>query len=403
MTAQQARRPRADTQGVRDSHVRVAKRPAIPFHRSWRTGSELAYLREAVRGPLDGDRAFGLRARAWLEEHLGVPVLLTPSCTAGLEMAAQLLRGDPSEPAEAIVPSFTFVTTVSAFVQRGYRPVFVDVRAEDGNLDPALVAEAITERTRVVVPVHYAGATGDLATLRRIAWSKNVAVVEDAAQALFARYRGRPAGTIGDIGVFSFHDTKNVSCGEGGAIAFGRRSLLRRAEHIRDKGTDRSSFLRGESDKYSWVDLGSSYLPSELQAAFLLAQLEGAAPMLRRRAALAARYRERLAPLEARGWLTLPRTDPHCESTHHIFFVVLAEPSARPALLRWLELHGIGATTHFVPLHLTPVGRRFGPPEGALPVTERLAASIVRLPMHPTLTDAEADRVARAVAAFFGS
>jgi dTDP-4-amino-4,6-dideoxygalactose transaminase len=397
----QAKSPR-DVPEVRKSHVRASSAP-IPFHRAWRTGRELAYLEQAIHGRLDGDRAFGERCRSWLEGYLGAPVLLTPSCTGALEMAALLLRGDPSEPAEVIVPSFTFASTVNAFVLHGYRPVFVDVRPEDGTMDPARVAEAITEHTRVVVPVHYAGATGDLGTIVETARSNGVAVVEDAAQALFARYRDRPAGTIGDIGVFSFHDTKNVSCGEGGAIVFRRRDLLRRAEHIRDKGTDRSMFIRGEVDKYTWVDLGGSYLPSELQAAFLLAQLEGAGPMIRRRAKLVARYRRGLAPLEARGRLELPRIDPDCESAHHIFFVVLPDPAERPALLRWLDEHRIGATTHFVPLHATPMGRQLGAGEGALPVTERFAASIVRLPLHPSLTDEDVDTVVDVVSAFFGS
>ena len=373
----------------------------IPFNRPFLIGNELTYIADAVNsGQLAGGGGYSRRCEEWMQREFGAgKVLLTPSCTAALEMAAMLCGVEPGD--EVITPSFTFVTTAGAFVLRGAKPVFVDIRADTLNLDETRVEAAVTPRTRAIVPVHYAGVGAEMDALLPVARRRGLRVVEDAAQAVAATYRGRWLGTLGDLGCFSFHETKNFICGEGGALVINDPSLVERAEILREKGTDRSKFFRGEKDKYTWVDIGSSFLPSELQAAFLFAQLEQSARITARRMAIHARYQERLLPLEAAGRLRLPRIPPHCGHNAHLFHLLLNTPAARDAMLAFLKSRGIGAVFHYVPLHTSPMGRAFGYGPGDFPVTEDLSARLLRLPCFYELDDAGQDRVCGEVEAFF--
>ncbi len=383
--------------------------PRVEFHRHSAVGAELGYIAQAIRGgALSGDGSFTERCQALLAAELaptsGTPapkVLLTTSCTTALEMAALLVRGPGERGGEVILPSFTFVSTANAFVMHGFTPVFVDVSERDGNIDPEHIARALTSRTRAIVPVHYGGIPCDMDAILSIARPRGIAIVEDAAQALHSRYRGRSAGTIGDLGCFSFHDTKNIACGEGGALTINRREHVDRAQHLRDKGTNRSRYLRGQVDKYTWVDLGGSYLPSELSAAYLLAQLESAERIHAQRAAICARYREGLIELERAGCLRLAHPSPDVQGNSHIFWILLSGLEERSLLTTYLAQRGIDARSHYVALHLAPMGRRWGRGPGSLPVTERLADGLLRLPLHPRVTSSDADRVIDAIHGFF--
>ncbi|HSN68966.1 MAG TPA: dTDP-4-amino-4,6-dideoxygalactose transaminase [Thermoanaerobaculia bacterium] len=375
-------------------------RYSIPFNKPFLTGGEFANIEEAIRqGHISGDGAFTKRCQALLEEILGSPkVLLTTSCTDALELAALLLglrEGD-----EVILPSYTFVSTANAFVIHGATPVFADVRPDTLNLDPDSVAALMTPRTRVIVPVHYAGVGCDMEALLRIAGEGHASVVEDAAQALFGRYRGRPLGSFGAAAAFSFHETKNVSCGEGGAIAINDVSLVERAEILREKGTNRSKFFRGEVDKYTWVDVGSSFLPSDLLAAYLLAQLEARERIQELRRDLWTRYRDALAPWASANGTALPGVPAECEQPYHMFYLILPTAEARTRLIAHLRSRGILAVFHYVPLHLAPMGRAFGGREGQLPVTERIAERLVRLPFFNGMTGEQFEAVVDAVLEF---
>lgn len=393
----------------------LAKRDApraasrVEFHRHVPVGAELGYIAQAMRaGPLSGDGSFTARCSARLAAELAPPsgspaptVLLTTSCTTSLEMAALLVRGHAQDAGEVILPSFTFVSTANAFVLHGFTPVFVDVSERDGNLDPELVARAVTPRTRAIVPVHYGGVPCDMDAILSIARPRRIAVVEDAAQALYSRWGDRAAGTLGDLGCFSFHDTKNIACGEGGALVINAREHRERAHHLREKGTNRSRYLRGQVDKYTWVDLGGSYLPSELQAAYLLAQLEHAEGIQARRAAVCARYREGLSELERAGCFRLAHPAKDAHGNHHNFWILLSGLEERALLSAHLAQRGIDARSHYIALHLSPMGRRWGRGPGSLPVTERLADGLLRLPVHAHATPADADRVVDAIHGFF--
>lgn len=380
----------------------------IAFHRPYVVGNELDYIAEAIRaGSLSGDAEFMRRCHERLAAELAAPgepapdVLLTGSCTTALEMAALLIKGEDDRPGEVILPGFTFVSTANAFVLHGFSPVFVDVRPNDGNIDPERVAEAVTPRTRAIVPVHYAGVPCDMEAIDAIARPRGITVVEDAAQALYSRYRGRRAGTLGALGCFSFHDTKNISCGEGGALVVNDPRHAERARHLRDKGTNRARFLRGEVDKYTWVDRGGSYLPSELQAAFLLAQLEAADRIQARRAVVVARYRQGLEPLERAGRIVLPHPAPDVQGNHHIFWILLANGAERDRMIAHLKQRRIDARAHYVPLHTSPFGARWGRGKGSLPVVERFGECLLRLPLHPHMSAQDADRVVDGVTSFF--
>jgi dTDP-4-amino-4,6-dideoxygalactose transaminase len=374
----------------------------IPFNKPFIIGDELDHIAQAVReGHLSGDGSFSRKCHAWLEQHLKcAKALLTHSCTAALEMAAILADIRPGD--EVIMPSFTFVSTANAFVLRGGVPVFVDIRRDTLNLDERLIEAAVTPRTRAIVPVHYAGVPCAMDEIMAIAETHDLMVIEDAAQALLADYRGRRPGAIGHLGCLSFHETKNVISGEGGALLVNDPRLVERAEVIREKGTNRSQFFRGEVDKYTWVDIGSSYLPSELVGAFLHAQLEGADKINAKRLRLCAAYRDGLADLERAGLLALPRPDPEGTAGNgHLFYILLKDAGTRAALIAHLKAHGIHAVFHYVPLHSSPAGRKFGRAAGAMSVTDDISARLLRLPLYFELQESEVGGIAERVKSFF--
>jgi dTDP-4-amino-4,6-dideoxygalactose transaminase len=369
----------------------------IPFNLPYMTGRELSYIAEAHScGYLAGDGPFTRRCHAWLEQQIGCrKALLTPSCTAALEMMALLL--DIEEGDEVILPSFTFVSTANAFVLRGGVPVFVDIRPDTLNIDETRIEEAITPRTKAIVPVHYAGVACEMDAIMAIATRHGLAVLEDAAQGAMASYRGRALGSIGDLGALSFHETKNVISGEGGALLVNSEKFVSRAEIIRDKGTDRGRFFRNEVDKYTWQDLGSSFLPGELTAAFLWAQFEEAERITRFRLDLWNHYHESFEPLERRGLLRRPIIPQGCSHNAHMYYVLLAPGADRAEVLAALVNEGIAAIFHYVPLHDSPAGRRYGRANGDLVVTSDLSARLIRLPMYVGLQEAEQNRVVDAL------
>lgn len=366
---------------------RPSKQPPLlslrmePFNRPFMTGGEFANIAEAyANGMLAGDGSFTRRCHAHLEQALGChKALLTHSCTAALEMGA--LLADVAAGDEVVMPSYTFSSTANAFVLRGAVPVFVDIRADTLNLDERLVEAAITPRTRAIVPVHYAGVACEMDAISDIAHRHGLMVIEDAAQAYGARYRGRPLGTLGALGCLSFHETKNVISGEGGALLVNQAALTARAEVVREKGTNRSAFFRGEVDKYRWVDLGSSYLPGELIAAFLYAQLEQGESILRRRLALWQHYHDGLADAEARGWLRRPIVPVHCAHNAHMYYVLLPSLAARQEVMRRMRAAGVSPVFHYVPLHSSPAGQRFGRAATAMPHTDAASDRLLRLPL----------------------
>ncbi|MFN3648042.1 MAG: dTDP-4-amino-4,6-dideoxygalactose transaminase [Armatimonadota bacterium] len=378
------------------------ERTSIPFNRPFLAGKELYYIAECImNGHASGDGPFTQRCRTLLEAALEVPrVLLTTSCTAALEMSALLLDFQPGD--EVIVPSFTFVSTVNAFVLRGARPVFADIRPDTLNLDEAQLESLVTPRTRAVVPVHYAGVACEMSAIGDVAERHGLAVVEDNAHGLFGRYHGRYLGTFGALATQSFHETKNFTCGEGGALLINRPDLVERAEIIREKGTNRSLFFRGQVDKYTWVDVGSSYLPSDILAAFLYAQLQerDAIQAIRRR--IWEGYQAGLQDwAESRG-IALPWVPPHCEQSYHMFYLLLPSPGQRTEFLTHLRARGIHAIFHYQPLHISEMGRRFGGRPGQCPVTESISDRLVRLPFYGTLSPEEQGRVIAAVREFKG-
>jgi len=334
-----------------------------------------------------------------LEERFGIrKVMMTPSCTAALEMAAMLCDLGPGD--EVILPSFTFVSTAIAFVRLGARPRFVEIRPDTLNLDESRIEEAITPRTRAIFPVHYAGVACEMDQILATARDHNLLVVEDAAQGVNAFYKGRALGSLGHLGTYSFHDTKNLVCGEGGALCVNAPELIERGEILRDKGTNRAKFFRGEVDKYTWVDVGSSYIPAEITCAFLCAQLEAMDAIKERRRAVDRGYRERLEPLERAELLRLPCIPEWADSHCRTFYIVLNTGATRDALMEYLKQNGVSAVFHFVPLHSSPMGQRFGYRPGDLPITEDLSGRLLRLPSFAEITDSEQDRVAELVAAF---
>jgi dTDP-4-amino-4,6-dideoxygalactose transaminase len=372
----------------------------VPFNIPLILGKELEYVAQAIRsGKIAGDGPFTRRCARLLEQRFGIPkVLMTPSCTAALEMAAMLCDLGPGD--EVIMPSYTFVSTASAVVRVGARPVFVEIRPDTLNLDEARLEEAITPRTRAIFPVHYAGVACEMDRILRTARDHGLLVVEDAAQGVNAFYKGRALGSMGDLGTYSFHDTKNIVCGEGGALCCNDPALIERAEVLRDKGTNRAQFFRGEVDKYTWIDVGSSYIPSEIACAFLAAQLEAMDAIKIRRRAIDRSYRQLLRPLEEEGFLRLPCLPGGCESHYRDFFIVLDSGTTRDALMADLKQQGISAVFHFVPLHTSPMGMRFGYREGDLPITEDLSARLLRLPSYGDITQDQQARIVDRITAF---
>ncbi|MDH6591650.1 dTDP-4-amino-4,6-dideoxygalactose transaminase [Variovorax sp. TBS-050B] len=370
----------------------------IQFNRPHMTGKELFYIAEAKFGNmLAGDGPFTKRCHQWIEAQAGCHrALLTHSCTAALEMAALLLDIEPGD--EVIMPSYTFVSTANAFVLRGGVPVFVDIREDTLNLDERLIEAAISPRTRAIAVVHYAGVACEMDAIMKVAQRHSLKVVEDAAQGVMARYKGRALGSIGDFGAFSFHETKNVISGEGGALLVNDPASALRAEIVREKGTDRSRFFRGEVDKYTWQEVGSSFLPGELVAAFLWAQLEDSQAITAARMGSWDRYHAMLAPLESEGLLRRPIVPEDCEQNGHMYYVLLAPEVDRQLVLAAMKSQGINPVFHYVPLHSSPAGRRYGRPHGELEVTQRQSERLVRLPLWVGLSEQQQDRVVSALA-----
>jgi dTDP-4-amino-4,6-dideoxygalactose transaminase len=372
----------------------------IPFNRPCLVGNELEYISEGIRsGHASGDGPYTKRCHTLLEQVLSVPkVLLTTSCTHALEMAALLLDVQPND--EVIVPSFTFVTTVNAFVLRGARPVFVDIRPDTLNLDEAQLEGLITPRTKAIVPVHYAGVGCEMDAILEVAKCHGIAVVEDNAHGLFGKYKGKYLGTFGALATQSFHETKNFICGEGGALLINDPQYIERAEIIREKGTNRSRFFRGQVDKYTWVDVGSSYLPSDILAAFLYAQLEAREQIQAKRRRVWEYYYEHF-----QGWakdhnVQLPIVPAHCEQPYHMFYLLMPSLEQRQALIAHLRAHGILSVFHYLPLHLSEMGQRFGGKESDCPVTEDVSDRLLRLPFYNELIEEEQARIVDAIRDF---
>lgn len=375
----------------------------IPFNKPFIAGKELFYIARAVaNGDISGDGPFTQQCASLLEQQFGIPkVLLTPSCTAALEMAAMLCDLQPGD--EVILPSFTFVSTANAVVRLGAHPVFVDVRPDTLNLDENLIERALSPRTRAIVPVHYAGVSCDMDRIMELARAHNLLVIEDAAQGVNASYRGRPLGSIGHLGAYSFHETKNFICGEGGALCINAPEYIERAEIIRDKGANRRQFLRGQVDKYTWVDIGSSYVPSEICSAFLYGQLELMDSISARRRQAYEFYERELAPLETAGLLRRAQIPGDCTSNSHLFWIVLNDTATRDALMAHLKAHGILAVFHYVPLHSSPMGKRYGYRGDELPVTNDLSSRLLRLPLFYEILEEEQREVVRQVTDFLQS
>lgn len=374
----------------------------IPFNRAHTVGTEFSYVSEVLQnGHLSGGGPFAKRCADRLAEITGsARALLTPSCTAALEMIAMLSGLGPGD--EVIMPSFTFVTTASAFVRCGVTPVFVDIRPDTLNLDEHLVEEAISEHTRAIVAVHYAGVGCELDGLSGTCSRHGLQLFEDAAQGMMASYRGRPLGAIGDLGAVSFHETKNITCGEGGALLVNDEALVERAEILHEKGTNRSRFLRGQVDKYTWVDVGSSYTLSDLNAAFLWAQFEHAEEITRRRLEIWEWYHDAFAPLEDRGIARRPLIPDECVQNAHMYYLLMQDQDARDRLIDDLAASGIQAVFHYVPLHSSPAGLQHGRAHGDLAVTADTSARLVRLPLFVGLDQDAVARIADAVYASVG-
>jgi dTDP-4-amino-4,6-dideoxygalactose transaminase len=374
----------------------------IPFNKPGLTGNEWRYVAECIAlGHTSGDGIFTLKCHQFLERLLGAPkVLLTTSCTHALEMAAILVNIQPGD--EVIVPSFTFASTANAFVLRGARPVFVDIRPDTLNLDERLIERAITQRTKAIMPVHYAGVGCEMERINDIARQAGVEVIEDNAHGLFGRYKGRYLGTFGGLATQSFHETKNVICGEGGALIINDERYMERAEVIREKGTNRSRMFRGQVDKYTWMDIGSSYLPSDMLAAFLYAQLESYERIQMRRKRIWQFYYDSLSSWATRFNIGMPHVPPHCEQPYHMFYVLMPSLEARRALIEHLKANSILSVFHYLPLHLSEMGARFGGRRGDCPVCENVADRLLRLPFYNDMTVEEQSSVIRAIEAFPG-
>jgi dTDP-4-amino-4,6-dideoxygalactose transaminase len=369
----------------------------VDFNKPCLTGNELAYIAQAVdNGHLSGDGSYTRKCHALLEELLNVPrVLLTTSCTHALEMAALLLGIQPGD--EVIIPSFTFVSTVNAFVLRGARPVFIDVHPDTLNLDETLLESLITSHTKAVVPVHYAGIGCEMDTILDVANQHHIAVVEDNAHGLFGKFKGRFLGTFGCLATQSFHETKNITCGEGGALVINDPRYCEEAEIIREKGTNRSRFFRGQVDKYTWVDIGSSYLPSEILAAFLFAQLEQWQNIQARRLHIWQYYNQALTEWARNNGVGLPVIPPYCEQPGHMYYMLLPTLEHRQNMIAHLKSQGIISVFHYLPLHLSKMGQKFGGRPGDCPVTEIVSDQLIRLPFYNSLTEDDLITVVQAV------
>lgn len=373
----------------------------IPFNKPFIAGKELNYISEAVQaGHLSGDGPYTKLCHKWLEDRLGCKkALLTHSCTAALEMAAILCNIQPGD--EIIMPSFTFVSTANAFVLRGGVPVFVDIRPDTLNIDEKLIENAITAKTKAIVPVHYAGVPCSMNEIVSLARLHDLFVIEDAAQALLSTYKKQYLGTMGHLGCLSFHETKNIISGEGGALLLNDSLFLERAEIIREKGTNRSKYFRGQIDKYTWVDIGSSYLPSELVGAFLYAQLEQAEKIIEVRRQIFEWYAESLKVLRKEGKVKLPFLDSNSSNNGHIFYIITRSPEERTKIIDFMQQKNIYSVFHYVPLHSSPAGQKYGRVSGNMNITEEMSSRVLRLPLYYEITTTEVERVVDALISFF--
>ena len=373
----------------------------IPFNKPCFLGHELEYIKKAVQnGQISGNGIFTRRCQELLNQKFQIKKsLLTNSCTSALEMAALLVNLKPGD--EVIMPSFTFVSTANAFALRGAKPRFVDIREDTLNMDERQIASLISKKTKAICAVHYAGVGCEMDTIMRIAKKKSIEVIEDAAQAIDAKYRGQFLGTIGHLGAFSFHETKNCISGEGGALLVNKEAYFERSEIIWEKGTDRCRFFRGEVDKYTWQDIGSSFLPSDLIAAFLCAQLENIKIIKSKRKKIFEFYSNHLRCLERRG-IQLPHVPSHCETNYHAFYLILPSEILRNQLMSQLRKEGILAIFHYVPLHLSRMGKKFGYRKGEFPVSERVSSRLLRLPFYNDLKERDLSRIVKAVRRIIG-
>ena len=367
----------------------------IPFNRAELTGNELNYIQQAIeQGHISGDGSFTIRCSELLQKRLNArTVYLTPSCTDALEMAAILLDIHPGD--EVVVPSFAFVTTVNSFVLRGAKPVFVDIREDTLNIDEQKIESRLNSTTRAIVPLHYGGVACEMNEILRIGQKYNIPVIEDAAQAVGSTYHNSALGTLGRFGTYSFHETKNFTCGEGGAIVINHQNDIERAEIVRQKGTNRAQFHRGIADKYTWHDIGSSFVMSDILAAFLLAQLERMDEIIEVRKRIFNRYYEHLQPLQVSGKLKLPYCPSDCNPNYHLFHVLFEDEWTRNRVIDGLKRNGILAVFHYIPLHTSPYAERFGCKTEDLPVTDRVSRCLLRLPFYNSLSEQNIEEVAR--------
>lgn len=369
----------------------------IPFNKPSLTGDELNYLTQAIeKYHISGDGIFTSKCHQWLEKHFKIPkALLTTSCTHALEMTAFLLNVKPGD--EVIIPSFTFVSTVNAYVNRGATPVFIDIRPDTLNLNEELLDRLISPRTKAILPVHYAGVGCEMDAILEIAEEHHIPVVEDNAHGLFGKYKGKYLGTFGCLATQSFHETKNITCGEGGALLINDPHFIERAEILREKGTNRSRFFRGQVDKYTWVDIGSSYLPSDMLAAFLYAQLESYETIQLKRQKIWEYYHANLKDWAEGNGVRLPYVPNYCQQPYHMYYILLPSLEIRQGLIEHLKAARILSVFHYLPLHLSDMGRKFGGKTGDCPVTENLSDRLLRLPFYNTLTIDEQERVINAI------
>jgi dTDP-4-amino-4,6-dideoxygalactose transaminase len=374
----------------------------IPFNKPPYIGTEMAYIKQSIESnKISGDGVFGQKCHQWFENHLGCQkALMTPSCTHALEMAALLIDIKPGD--EVIMPSYTFVSTANAFALRGAKIVFVDIRPDTLNIDERKIEAAITSRTKAIVPVHYAGVACEMDTIMKIAERHRLFVIEDAAQGILSSYKEKPLGSIGHFGCISFHETKNITAGgEGGALLVNDERFIKRAEIIREKGTNRAEFFRGEVDKYTWVDIGSSYLPSELQCAYLYAQLQHAQDITNDRKRSWQYYFTHLTALQDTGKITLPSIPPECRHNAHMFFLKTSDEHTRDALIRHLKRHDIHAVFHYIPLHTSVAGKRYGYFHGTDRHTTNESKKLLRLPLYYNIKNEDLQKVVEHVHAFF--